>query len=223
MRRLSFSRLLHRCGWLGQYVALIAATTLGSAQKAGKPETFSSPFWGSLVKFGQDYVWLIPVLGLLGLASKIVCDYVGQPWVWDAVHKVIDKFAEKAFEATPGAGVHENRVTLFRHTWAFTLPWRGKRRPGSRWRWPWSGWLVPVVRSGHATQNTTTLFLAPDDAYNAEGIAGQTWARRQVFQTLDLPDVMKNPTEENIRDYATKTFVSEIGFGSGSAKVRRSR
>lgn len=209
MRRLTFWRVLYRAGWLLQYAALIGAALLGSAQKAGKPEAYSSPFWASVVGLGQEFVWVLPVLGVVGLVAKLVCDYVGPPWVWEAVQKIIDRFAEKSFETAPGAAVHEYRVTLFRRTWALALPWRCRQRAGSRWRWPWSGWLVPVVRSGFTTQNTGTIFLAPDDADNAEGVAGQAWARRQVVQTHELPDIRTDPTDQIIKEYAAKTFVSE--------------
>jgi hypothetical protein len=37
------------------------------------------------------------------------------------------------------------------------------------------------VRSGHTTQKTKTIFLAPDDAGNAEGVAGQVWASDQTI------------------------------------------
>jgi len=39
------------------------------------------------------------------------------------------------------------------------------------------GWLVVLNRSGHVTQTATTAFLAPDDAPNAEGVAGPAWRR----------------------------------------------
>lgn len=208
MRRLTVWRVVYRLFWFAQYAAFVGAALLGAVQKAGKPEDWN-PFWGSIVRFGQAYLWLVPLLGVLGLVGKLVCDYIGPPWVWAVVQKIVDKFAEKAFEPVPGAAAHDYRVTLFRHTWALERPWRGKRRPGERWRWPWSGWLVPVVRSGHTTQNTNAIFLAPDDAYNAEGVVGQTWANRKVVQTRELPDLNVDSSDSNIREYATQTFVAE--------------
>lgn len=64
-----------------------------------------------------------------------------------------------------------------------------------------------MLRSGHTTQNTSTVFLAPDDADNAEGVAGKTWAegREVVVRIHSLPKV---GDEKSMREYADKTGVS---------------
>ena len=76
-------------------------------------------------------------------------------------------------------------------------------------RWPWSGWLVPVERSGHTTRRSHTIFLAPDDADQAEGIAGQTWAQNRVVVVNGLSDVNENPSREVLAEYAQRTWIAE--------------
>ena len=91
------------------------------------------------------------------------------------VSEALDEFRNKRFSGLSKEPRDENRVTLFKRV---HYCWRMKHRGWFFWpygfgRWPWSGWLVVIQRSGHATQDTGTAFLAPDDAHNAVGIAGK--------------------------------------------------
>lgn len=152
--------------------------------------------------------WLLPATFALtiiaGSADKRFCDR----WGYDAVKEMLEILREKGFPASTDQ-VHYHRVTLFRRR-KWWLCWR---------MWPWSGWLVPVVRSGYTTLNHRTCFLAPDDDPDrAEGIAGRCWSSNSVVlvpggsSKVQLPDL--HDTDRKPRDplppmsaYASATFV----------------
>jgi GAF domain len=153
--------------------------------------------------------WLVPACVAVTAAAKGISAIMGPPRVWKSVRKVLDKHREKAFDVEDGDPAHFYRVTLFKR-----VQWTACNRASTYWewgwwRWPWSGWLVPVVRSGHTTQKTKTIFLAPDDAGNAEGVAGQVWASDQTIIVEDLPEITDRSSDEEVKEYAKKTFVSE--------------
>jgi GAF domain-containing protein len=147
----------------------------------------------------QQTAWLIIPLLTVGLGlMQVARSMAGPPWIWETVHYLLDRFQEHVFEKQVGTPLHYHRVTLFRHI----------RLRRSLCRWPWSGWLVPVERSGHTTRKSRAAFLAPDDADRAEGIAGQTWAQKRVVIVEDLPDISGTPSLGLLEDYARKTWVS---------------
>jgi len=156
---------------------------------------------GAFVKWIQgDGWWLFPTVlllsGLLGLLRKLT----GPPWVWGTVHHYLDVFAEDCFFGESSDPLHHHRVTLFRRV---------------RWRWswckyPWSGWVVAVERSGHTTRDHISSFRAPDDADQAEGIAGKAWTTRGVIRISNLPDLQADPTRAAAKAYALATHISEV-------------
>jgi hypothetical protein len=75
---------------------------------------------------------------------------------------------------------------------------------------PWSGWLVPVIRSGHIAQRRGTFFLAPYDLDKAEGFAGKVWAAGDKEIAISAPTpLQEGAADADIRDYAGKTFITE--------------
>jgi len=95
-----------------------------------------------------------------------------------SVNAALDTFRSVVYPKLPEqTPIDHNRVTVFVHNkskW-WIWPWKGYFTPWGLGRWPWSGWLEVVYRSGHVTQLATTVYLAPDDAAQAEGVAGQAW------------------------------------------------
>lgn len=146
----------------------------------------------------QNRAWILIVAATLSLVvAGVFRRVVGPPWVWAAIHRQLDLFQEYAFSDQVGDMLHDHRVTLFKHVrWRWCLK-----------KWPWSGWLVPVERSGHTTRRTSAAFRAPDDANRAEGVAGAAWASRSAVPVVDLPDLSGAPTADNLRAYADRTFV----------------
>jgi len=125
--------------------------------------------------------------------------------------RLFNDYREEAFNIAEDDAVHNHRVTLFKRSrliW-WIWPWRSRYSPWGKMRAPWSGWLVPLVRSGHTTQRSRTVFLAPDDADNVEGVVGQVWARDRVIVVEDLPDLCGNATDQDIAAYALKTWVPD--------------
>jgi len=152
--------------------------------------------------------WLFAVAFALAFLAKSADKRICDRWGHDAVKEMLDKLRDVGF---PGCQdpVHYHRVTLFRYR---------KWWPCLR-VWPWRGWLVPVVRSGHTTLNHRTCFLAPDDADLAEGVAGRCWSTKSVVlvpekdSKVPLPCLHNEDTKphdpRSIADiYAKATFVS---------------
>jgi hypothetical protein len=137
--------------------------------------------------------------------------YIGPPWLWETIHHHLDVFRDYAFGDEAANQLHHHRVTLFRYyRWRFCFR-----------RWPWSGWLVPVERSGHTTRRTGVAFKAPDNADQAEGVAGVTWASRELLPVESLPILDNSSSEADIQTYATRTWVSEkwIEHALGHGKI----
>lgn len=132
--------------------------------------------------------------------------YAKPPTTWKKVHALLDEMQGQIFkeENDKGEPLHHYRVTLFKRGWCFRLH-----------RWPWSGWLIPVERSGHMMRKTKTVFRAPDDPNMLEGVAGLTWAKKAIVLIDNLPDLSKNPGVEgglhdpDIGNYARSTLVHE--------------
>lgn len=150
--------------------------------------------------------WIVPLLVCLVAISKVWRERLDHAWQWNLIQDLVDRIARDAFSGVSGAN-HHHRATLFQHkTWCWRCPYRGSWWwPWGIGRMPWSGWLVPVVRSGYATQNSKSVFLAPDDADKAEGVAGLVWAHDSelVIQTPKAID--RQATEAEINRYSQDT------------------
>jgi len=131
-----------------------------------------------LTSIQQRIWWLWPIVTLVMFSARMADKRFCDKWGFEAVKEMLEILREKAFPENSDPQ-HHHRVTLFRYR-----KWRICLR-----KWPWSGWLVPVVRSGHTTQHRKTCFLAPDDADKAEGIVGRTWSTCGV---IVVPDFAKN-------------------------------
>jgi hypothetical protein len=192
--------------WLG-----VGLTTLVGGVLKTDPSKWS-PVLGEVLGWIQDNSWwLIVTLGGLALLARLRSGMIGAPWVWKTVQRVLEALRKDAFEISEGDPVHAHRVTLFKRArWRWRVgPSRCDYWPWGAWRAPWSGWLVPVVRSGHTTQRSEAVFLAPDDADSGERIAGQVWAQDKTVSLDDLPDLSNNPGEQAILEYAQRAWLPE--------------
>jgi hypothetical protein len=197
--------MIYQAFTAGQVAAIVLSAMLSGSLRAD-PNKLN----GAWALFAPSLIWIqnrawifLLLLGAFLAASEIARKVVGPPWVWDAVHYYLDVFQEYAFPEQAGDMLHDHRVTLFKY-----VRWRWCLR-----RWPWSGWLVPLERSGHTTQRTNIAFRAPDDASQAEGVAGATWASKWAVPVSDLPDLSENSSAQDIQSYAEKTFVSAEFLG----------
>jgi hypothetical protein len=185
-------------GWLSLIIAAFIAV-LGFAQKAEPKELQKhSELLAHLVVWLQTYVWiLIPILSGTLVLIKWLRDFIGAPWVKEAIHSVLDVISEVVFVGEDNIDSAYDRVTLFRRK-----PFHFCLR-----RWPWHGWLVPVIRSGHVSQKTTIIFRAPDRPDGAEGIAGYCWANQKQVEINGLPKLTSGSTMDDIQSYGKETHM----------------
>jgi hypothetical protein len=131
----------------------------------------------------------------------------GQKLVWLTLQCQIDTLANIAFPNANGDLNDRHRVTIFKYN-----KWCWKRFKSKRifyflkqGIWPRSGWLVPVLRSGHTGKNTSTVFLAPDDGKSAEGVAGLCWSCDSGVYRTKLQAITTVSSDENKDKYSKAT------------------
>lgn len=176
---------------------------LGGLQKADLDKfqaALNPPAWliSSLVSVKDNGWWILPVVSIFAGAIGLLRKLLGSPWLWSYVQTLLNTMAQSAFNVKETDGGHYHRVTLFKH-----VPWLWCCR-----KWPWNGWLVAVERSGHTSQSGIAYFRAPDNADQAEGVAGITWARNKMVMISNLPDLRDSPADEDFEAYSKATFVS---------------
>lgn len=162
------------------------------------------PFVIALAHFVREHSWLGPVLPGVAAAAKLWRERLTRVWLLKLVKSLLSDYCDEIFSGQAGAK-DCHRVTLFAYRkFAFwgTRPWTRRRHP-------WSGWLVPVARSGHATQKVRARFLAPDRASDAEGIAGKAWRHRSMATVTGLPELSSASAPDDIKTYCERTLISE--------------
>lgn len=169
-------------------------------------------FIGETLAAFQSNAWLIIFFSTCAIVVlNIVSRLIGEPWRWNAVQLVLDKFRDSVYlESFPGDPVHYHRVTLFKHV-QFLARFKS---------WPWSGWLVPMARSGHTNQISNSIFKAPDDADKAEGVAGLAWSSKQTESISQLPEISKTSAEDILLEYSTAT---NVNVGVVKRRLQKSR
>lgn len=180
------------------WLVVFAVALIGGALKANPKKATFAPI-ASFLTGVQDSAWyLLPVLAGVSTALKFGTSTVGSPWLWDAVHVALNELRDCAFESFKDEPVHYHRATLFKK----------KTGPSFRTKHWRTARLVPIERSGHTTQRTSVLFLIPDDADHAEGVAGLTWAQDGVYRVSELPDLSADPPSDDWKRYAEATGVT---------------
>jgi hypothetical protein len=184
--------------WISSWLQWILFLALGAAGglKIAKapPGTMSAELIRRL-----EPEWWVPVLLYVAHALAQRLAKITPSSAWKTIHSVLDKLRAQAFpkNASGPPAAHLNRVTLFQYK-----PFRMRFC-----KYPWTGWLVPVERSGHVTKYTDTVFRAPDSGH-VEGIAGEIWRSGQPVAKLNLPDVTEQSSDDDVARYAENTFVT---------------
>lgn len=155
--------------WRGSHLVLsvVVVVVAWILDLPAPPEQTS--IWQSVVAFIQDYGWWIILLGIVAGEGGIRwVDSKESTIVTNALNAILKEFREELFgDASGQQGDH--RVTLFQcRKMCWRVIWQ-------RVRLPWGGWLLPVARPGHTSQRSRTVFRAPDNPSNLEGIAGKAW------------------------------------------------
>jgi hypothetical protein len=145
------------------------------------PETFTWPIVQDILTANRWVAWwLIPVLTLLGSLAGLSKQHVGHKSTWSGVNTLLEEFRNSVFKGREGfnnRANHHERVTLYKFRKfriAFCL-------------WPFTGWMVPVARTGHATvSRKIPRFRCPLSRPSAaEGVAGQAFPLKWVLKKKD--------------------------------------
>lgn len=144
---------------------------------------------------------LLVFLFVVSYLCRMVKRFLRPPHLQKQLKALLEGLQRELFKAemNNGEAPHDHRVTLFRKGWAWLFR-----------AWPWSGWLIPVERSGHMHRKKGSVFRLSDNSKKVEGVAGQAWARGTVI-IQDLPD-LEERVEPNVqKDYFAeeKTLVNE--------------
>lgn len=186
--------------WIAAVLVAVVSACLGVNIEGWSKST---TILDGICLFRESAWWLLPTTMAIGGIAQVSRSRIGHPAVWDIVQYILDDFQERMFRKSRvqrEEPQHFNRITLYKHMnfyWGLV-------------KWPWSGWMIPVARSGFTTKSKISKFKAsanqPDDA---EGIAGQTMVQTQTIYIPELPDINhKSPVEKDMREYANQGLVS---------------
>ena len=218
MRRKLIQKILYATGSWANIAAIIPAILGVFSEVDSSRSPYSS--WPAVILRVTDYLndWslLLYTLVIVILIYGPLARRAGDPWVWENIQYLIDGMRDHIWEDFETARMDEHRVTLFqRKSFALFL-----RRPKSSMLWPygrgchpWSGWLVPVLRSGHTAQVSRSIFLAPSGgtSHTVEGVVGKAWSSKSTIIINDLKKIHQDSALTTKRTYATKTFC-DVGF-----------
>ncbi|HWQ35343.1 MAG TPA: GAF domain-containing protein [Blastocatellia bacterium] len=185
------------------WVCAVLVSFISALLKAD-PNQFQSPLAQSSIRYLHNSAWwIILVLTVAGAVAQLIRSYLGPSVVWHTVQYLLDQYREEMFGKGGSSSddpQYFHRITLFKHvSWHWGVV-----------RWPWSGWMIPVARSGYLTRSRIAKFRASEnDPGNAEGVAGQAWAQGRPVQVYGLPDINSDSASENaLADYASQGYVS---------------
>lgn len=189
--------------WFISISGVLAPTLAALLELSEKIDHHSHPTVSSVLKQLNDislylYIFFICLFLLGKLFSR-----KGDRIIWEVLQTQIDTLQSLAFSNNTGDLNDHHRVTLFKFKkWSWTRLFQWQRR-----EWPRQGWLTPVIRSGHTGKNTKTIFLAPDEGRDAEGIAGLCWSSDSMIYEYNLPNISGTSSEDNKDKYCRKTHM----------------
>lgn len=212
MRESYIKPTLNKYSWFLELIGLSAISLhiwVINGDFSGFPAWLKTHLQGYKELFGGNWpLWAIAI-GILIYVLGFVGGRVRSAKDWRVIQYILDKAQEIAYPDQVGNGEnkHDHRVTLFRHQqWAVVNHWSKNEYPiwSKVWPWgkmrPWSGWLVPVKRSGHTSKRSKTRFLAMESG-ESEGICGTAWSsdRTQIVQNLPM---LSAKNKHNRRKYS---------------------
>lgn len=183
----------------------VASILVGIAFKlpAEQVEILSQKNWLAAQLFTNLW-WVMPLVLVLLPVTEAFRRWVEKQTLWPLVKAVLEDFKARLYPTSKGDPAFAHRITLFRYC-KWTVRWRAIREMGL-------GWVRIVERTGHTTQNSRTVFRAPNDPDRAEGMAGSTWVANQLLFVEHLPDLSASNWESKAPKYAadTKCSLEEI-------------
>lgn len=195
-----------------EYVYLtstLAAAFIGWLNGVEKTEPWvkNRPVVWSAIEYIQDHsFYLYIIIGTL-IISSFFYRKIGDPWVIEKLQFILDEYQDKVFAANKAPKDHD-RVTIFKHEknclfkrhWSstnFFIPWGNKPII--------SNYLVPYLRSGHMSKNSSAIFYAPDGSDKAEGVAAMAWAAKRSLVMSSLPEIVSGSSKREKEKYAKAT------------------
>lgn len=213
MRRKKIRKILYTTGSWANTAAIIPVILGVFSEVDSSRSPYSS--WPAVILRAIDYLndWSLPLyaLAIMMLIYGTLARRAGDPWIWEKIQYLIDGMRDRLWEDLEAARMDEHRVTLFQRK-SFVL---FLRKPGASILWPygrgcypWSGWLVPVLRSGHTAQVSRSIFLAPSGgtSHKVEGVVGEAWASKTTIIIDSLNKIRQNSAIKTKKTYADKTF-----------------
>ena len=211
----TLKKVLYRTGSWAYYIATVVYGFLVFILEVIDPSLEPYSNWPAMVLalIIHSQNWSLQLFILIGifLIYSVAAKQVGDPWIWEKLQYLIDGMRENVYREFGDDRVDEHRVTLFqRKRFVMRL-----RRPDSSVLWPygrgcypWSGWLVPVLRSGHTAQISSAVFLAPTgkDSHTVEGVVGKVWASKKIIVVDDLKEIRQTSADKTKKTYAKKTY-----------------
>lgn len=173
-----------------------------------------------LLSWIQDNGLIIVIINTLVLGIGWLFTLSGDPDLKNDLQATLDEFRDDFFsdyEEDYSEFSLKHRVTIFeRQQIRFRIyPKRGFfgfGKKDGKWFFPWTGWLVPVMRSGHVYSQKPSVFLASkNNETQIEGIAGALWREGKgkkgfTKQNLRLMQSITNPRKKE--EYARSTNVN---------------
>ena len=161
MRLRALERLYGPLGVTQAVLAVLSAIVAGLL-KASPPDVkqhLGDNAAGVVIWFQTQAYWTVPSMVLVVGILQLVRTRLGNPRQWKVVQFALDQFRSRIFDDVRDARDNQHRVTLFKRV---------------RWCWcfrkyPWSGWLVPVARSGYTSQHSSSIFRAKESGDDVEG------------------------------------------------------
>ncbi|MEZ8855608.1 hypothetical protein AB6E16_08890 [Vibrio atlanticus] len=168
--------------------------------------------WKVVVEFIKNHApTILGIAALLIVISFISLRISRSAVILNCVETKLDVIRDWLCCEAEADYIDNHRVTLFQHKavsfgiWRKPRYWALKYFPWSWEKTPFSGWLVPVARSGYTNQKPKAAFWAPDEGRKAEGIAGVCWATKATVHRDELPLITSTSSDLNKGKYCKIT------------------
>ena len=173
------------------------------------------PIWKlSVESIKNNAPFLLSICALLIIVTYVFLKLTNSASILKCLQAKLDALRDWLCCNIDGDLDDNHRVTLFQHKSTYfglilrPRYWAVKYFP---WSWnknPWSGWLVPVARSGYTGQKARSVFWAPDSGRKAEGVAGIAWAKGGDMVYFEkLPAINVLSSEANKLRYCNQTKI----------------
>jgi hypothetical protein len=202
----------HRLNLAAGTIVLVAGAMLAIAKQVDVAVLATLPGSSWLQWAHRHAGYIYGALLVVALILKLVALRRTRSERLKTLRRILDALQAEVMK-TPRTYNPENyRVTVFRRAAWSLRGWTQHRKKSSPQRvWPWSGWLVPVARSGDS-QTSATRFCAPKTIPQGNGtghgICGTAWLVGQA-DAAGLPLLSRDSSDAEITMYSNRTHICE--------------